>query len=69
MKAKYHSRILALHGQRGQALLEYTVIAVILAASLLAPVPGVTPSQTVGQLVSGKIHDLYDNISFFLSLP
>ena len=55
--------------QRGQAIVEYMVIGFLLSLALFAPVPGITPSQTVGQLLAGKIHDFYDNVTFFLSLP
>lgn len=56
-------------GQHGQALVEYTVVCMALALALFVPVPGVDPAQTVGQMLAGKIHDLYDNLTFFLSLP
>jgi hypothetical protein len=55
--------------QRGQSMVEYTAIAFVLGVALFAPIPNLTPSQTVGQLLAGKIHDLYDNVSFFVSLP
>jgi hypothetical protein len=55
--------------QRGQSMTEYLVVAGALAAALFFPVPGITPSATVGQLLAGKIGDLYDNLTFFLSLP
>jgi hypothetical protein len=55
--------------QSGQSIVEYAVVCVALAAALLVPVPGIQPPQTVGQLLAGKIHDLYDNLTFFLSLP
>jgi hypothetical protein len=55
--------------QRGQAMTEYLVIGIFLTAALFAPVPGINPPQAVGQLLASKIHDLYDNLSFFLSLP
>ena len=55
--------------QRGQAMVEYTIIALLLGIALFAPIPGVTPSQTVGQLLAGTIHDLYNNVTFFVSLP
>jgi hypothetical protein len=55
--------------QRGQSMVEYLVIGVALTIALFFPVPGVNPPQTVGQMLAGKIHDLYDNLTFFLSLP
>jgi hypothetical protein len=69
---KPHARIpsqASRHTQRGQAIVEYMIIGVVLSVALFAPVPGIQPSQTVGQLLAGKIHDLYDNLTFFLSLP
>lgn len=55
--------------QRGQAMVEYLVIGAALAAALFVPIPGVQPAEPVGQLLAGKIHDFYDNLTFFLSLP
>jgi hypothetical protein len=55
--------------QRGQAIVEYMIIGFLLSVALFAPVPGIAPSQTVGQLLASKIHDFYDNVTFFLSLP
>jgi hypothetical protein len=55
--------------QRGQAVIEYLVIASLLSGALFLPVPGIQPSATVGQLLAAKIHDYYDNLTFFLSLP
>jgi hypothetical protein len=55
--------------QRGQAMAEYVVIGLILTTALFVPVPGITPAQTAGQMLSSRIHALYDNLSFFLSLP
>jgi hypothetical protein len=59
----------ARYTQRGQAIVEYVVIGFVLSVALFTPVPGIDPPQTVGQLLAGKIHDLYDNLTFFLSLP
>jgi hypothetical protein len=42
---------------------------VLVIALFLVPVTGSNPPQTVGQFLAGRIHDFYDNISFFLSLP
>jgi hypothetical protein len=54
--------------QRGQAMPEYLVIALLLTIALfIVPVSGT--QQTVGQFLASRIHDLYDNVSFFLSLP
>ena len=55
--------------QRGKAMIEYLIIGVALAVALFVPIPGLKPAQTVGQLLGTKIHDLYDNLTFFLSLP
>ena len=55
--------------QRGQGTVEYLVIGFVLAMALFIPVPGVQPAQTVGQMLAGRIHDLYDSLTFFLSLP
>jgi len=55
--------------QCGQSMVEYTAIAFVLGVALFAPIPNLTPSQTAGQLLAGKIHDLYDNVTFFVSLP
>jgi hypothetical protein len=49
--------------------MEYIVICTAMTVAFFTPVPGLNPAQTVGQLLAGKIHDLYDNLSFFLSLP
>lgn len=58
------------HRQRGQAMTEYLAIGLVLVIALfLVPVTGSNPPQTVAQFLAGRIHDLYDNISFFLSLP
>jgi Flp pilus assembly pilin Flp len=54
--------------QSGQSMIEYTVVCAALAIALFVPVmPG--SSQTLGQLLAGKIRDLYNNLTFFLSLP
>jgi hypothetical protein len=53
--------------QRGQGTVEYAVIGVALGVALFAPIPGMT--QTVGQLLASSVHNLYDSVSFFLSLP
>jgi hypothetical protein len=55
--------------QRGQSMIEYAVVCVALAVALLVPVPGIQPPQTVGQLLASRVHDLYDSLTFFLSLP
>ncbi len=55
--------------QRGQAMVEYLVVGVALAVALFVPVPGIQPAQTAGQMLASKIHDLYDNLTFFFSLP
>ena len=55
--------------QHGQAMVEYLIIGAALAVALFVPIPGLKPAQTVGQLLGSKIHDLYDNLTFFLSLP
>jgi hypothetical protein len=56
-------------GLRGQSMVEYVVVCAALAAALFVPLPGSQPRQAVGQLLASKIHDLYDNLTFFLSLP
>jgi hypothetical protein len=53
--------------QRGQSIVEYTAIALMLAVALFTPIPGM--EQTVGQLLVSKIRELYSNLTFFLSLP
>ncbi|HUI60949.1 MAG TPA: hypothetical protein VLX90_12030 [Steroidobacteraceae bacterium] len=58
-----------LRHQRGQGMVEYLVVGTALAVALFVPVPGVQPAQTVGQMLAGRIHDLYYNLTFFLSLP
>lgn len=55
--------------QRGQSTIEYLIVCVALAAALFVPVPGTQPPQAVGELLAGKIHDLYGSLTFFLSLP
>jgi Flp pilus assembly pilin Flp len=55
--------------QRGQAIVEYTIIGFLLSIALFTPVPGITPSQTAGQLLAGAIRAFYDNVTYFLSLP
>ena len=69
MRATTRNRLgKAVGDQHGQSMLEYVVVCFALAAALLVPVPGIQPPQTVGQLLAAKIHDLYDNLTFFLSL-
>jgi hypothetical protein len=55
--------------QRGQSTIEYMVVCVALAVALFVPVPGTQPPQAAGELLAGKIHDLYRSLTFFLSLP
>jgi len=63
-----HIAVGALRLQLGSATIEYAIVCVALAVALLAPVmPGT--SQTAGQLLASKIRDLYNNLTFFLSLP
>jgi hypothetical protein len=51
----------------GQTITEYTLICLVLAAALFAPVPGA--QQSVGEMVAGKLKDLYADLTFFISLP
>ena len=55
--------------QRGQSMIEYTLVAAAVAAALFVPVPGTQPPQAAGELLAGKIHDLYSSLTLFLSLP
>jgi len=70
MKSVPSMHLKSLRHQRGQAMAEYLGIGVLLVTALfIFPVTGSNPPQTVGQFLAGRIHDFYDNISFFLSLP
>jgi hypothetical protein len=53
--------------QTGQAMTEYAVICLALAAALFAPVPGA--QQSVGEMLAGKVRDLYTYLTLFISLP
>jgi hypothetical protein len=57
------------HRQRGQSMIEYTLVAAALAAALFVPVPGTQPPQAAGELLAAKVHDFYSRLTFFLSLP
>jgi hypothetical protein len=51
----------------GQTITEYTLICLVLAAALFAPVPGA--QQSVGEMLAGKVRDLYTYLTLFISLP
>lgn len=53
--------------QGGQSLIECTIVCAVLAIALFTPLPGQT--QPAGQLLASKVRDLYNNLTFFLSLP
>ena len=55
--------------QRGQSMVEYAVIAGVLAAALFVPIPGTSPQQAAGALLAGKIQDFYNDLTYFISLP
>ena len=54
-------------GQRGQSMVEYAVIAGVLAAALFVPLPG--QQDAAGAFLAGKIRDFYDALTYFISLP
>ncbi len=56
-------------GQRGQSMVEYAVIAGVLAAALFVPLPGTQPQQAAGAFLAGKIRDFYNDLTYFISLP
>jgi len=53
--------------QSGQVMVEYAVIATVLAAALLAPLPG--SQESVCQLLCDSIRNLYTSLTLFVSLP
>jgi hypothetical protein len=70
MKSTLRTSIRCLRrGLRGQSMVEYVIVCAALAAARFVPLPGSQPQQAVGQMLASKIHDLYDNLTFFLSLP
>ena len=54
-------------GQRGQSMVEYAVIAGVLAAALFVPLPGT--QEAAGAFLAGKIRDFYNALTYFISLP
>jgi Flp pilus assembly pilin Flp len=53
--------------QSGQMMVEYAVIAAVLAGALFAPFPG--SQESVSQLLCDSIRNLYTSMTQFVSLP
>ena len=58
--------------QRGQSLMEYTVVCAALAVALFVPVPGADGpegSRTTVQILLDGFRNAYQRFSFTISLP
>jgi Flp pilus assembly protein TadG len=55
--------------QRGQSMIEYTLVCVVLTLALFAPIPGSQPPQSAAQMLADALRQFYRALSYFLSLP
>jgi hypothetical protein len=53
--------------QRGQSMVEYTIICAVLVAAMFAPLPNDT--ESAAQKLCDALRQTYSALSFFFSLP
>jgi hypothetical protein len=55
--------------QRGQSMIEFTILCAVFVVALFVPIPGQQPPVTAGQMLADRLRDFYSALSYFLSLP